>query len=112
MTTDVAQSALSIAHDVRSGRRTALAVAHEHLARIEALDEGLNAFASVRTAGAIADAVAVDAHPAREHLPLAGVPVALKDNMAVVGEPVRHGSAATSEALAAEDDLLVTRLRA
>jgi len=111
MTTQLLETARTIADDVRTGRRTALDVTREHLARIDTLDPELNAFQSVRAAGALADAAAVDAHPARERLPLAGVPVALKDNMAVVGEPVRHGSAATSDRPAHEDDLLVTRLR-
>jgi amidase len=111
MTTPMLESALDIATDVRTGRRSAVEVAHEHLARIEAFDPDLNAFQSVRAAGALADAAAVDSHPSRDRLPLAGVPVALKDNMAVVGEPVRHGSAATSDRPASEDDLLVTRLR-
>lgn len=111
MTTQPHENALSIAEDVRAGRRTAVDVVREHLARIDALDPALNAFQAVRAAGALADAAAVDAHPRRGRLPLAGVPVALKDNMAVAGEPVRHGSAATSSDPAHEDDLLVTRLR-
>jgi amidase len=111
MTTQLLESAVTIAADVRAGRRSAVDVTRDHLARIDAFDPDLNAFQSVRAAGALADAAAVDAHPSRDRLPLAGVPVALKDNMAVVGEPVRHGSAATSDRPAHEDDLLVTRLR-
>jgi len=111
MTTQLLESALTIADDVRAGRRTAVEVARKHLARIDSLDPALNAFQSVRAAGALADAAAVDADPRRDRLPLAGVPVALKDNMAVAGEPVRHGSLATPADPAHEDDLLVTRLR-
>jgi amidase len=104
-------TATSIAADVRSGTRTASDVAHEHLARIGSLDESLNAFQSARRAGALADAATVDSHPGRETLPLAGVPVAVKDNMSVAGEPVRHGAAASAGSLTAHDDVLVSRLR-
>ncbi len=105
-------TATAIAEDVRSGRRSAVDVTHEYAARIGTLDPELNAFASVRRAGALADAAAVDADPRRGELPLAGVPVAIKDNMSVVGEPARHGSAATADRPAVDDDLLVARLRA
>ena len=43
---------------------------------------------------------------------LSGKKVAIKDNIAVAGEPTRMGSAATSTAPAGSDDLLVARLRA
>src|SRR5699024_10562525 len=44
-------------------------------------------------------------------LPLAGVPVAIKDVLAVEGESVRFGSAATPQAPSTADDELVARLR-
>src|SRR5438067_12516408 len=55
---------------------------------------------------------AVDADPSRRNGPLAGVPVAVKDNVDVAGLPTRHGSAATPDRPAAADDELVRRLRA
>ena len=79
----------------------------ESLARIDTLDPHLNAFQHVRREEALAEGDAVD-----PSLPLAGWPVAVKDNMHVAGLPVRHGSAATSDAPAAADDALVGRLRA
>ncbi|MGQ0573906.1 MAG: amidase family protein [Pseudonocardia sp.] len=105
-------SACAIAAAVRAGERTAVDVAREHLDRIAARDGELNAFQAVRAAAALADAAAVDAHPDRAGLPLAGVPVAVKDNTAVAGLELRHGSAATSAEPATSDDELVTRLRA
>jgi len=108
----VQDTATAIAHAVRTGQRTAVDVTREYLARIESLDPQLNAFAWTRPEDALADAAAVDADPARGDRPLAGVPVAIKDNMALAGHPVRHGSAATSEAPAAADDELVARVRA
>ncbi|OLT14619.1 hypothetical protein BJF78_18000 [Pseudonocardia sp. CNS-139] len=59
----------------------------------------------------LAEAGAVDSRPDRFALPLAGVPVAIKDNVDVGGYPTRHGSAATSTAPARRDDDLVRRLR-
>src|SRR5689334_18323316 len=106
------ESASAIAADVRAGRRTAVDVTREYLARIDSLNPQLNAFAYVRAEEAMADAAAVDANPARTTMPLAGVPLAIKDNMALGGHPVRHGSAATSDAPAPADDELVARARA
>ncbi|MFF0267061.1 amidase [Kribbella sp. NPDC004536] len=111
MDTITLDTAVQLAGDVRAGRRSAVSITREYLARIEQYDGNLNAFQSVRNAGALADAAAVDNDPRRADLPLAGVPVAVKDNMAIAGEPVRHGSAATSAELSPDDDLIVTRLR-
>src|SRR3954451_508328 len=104
-------SALDLAAAVREGRRTAVDVVREHLDRIADRDQELNAFCAVRRAAALADAAAIDADPRRPELPLAGVPVAVKDNIAVAGEQVRHGSAATSASPATADDALGARLR-
>lgn len=77
------------------------------LARIEELEPQLHAFQAVRRQEAIVEAAAGDSS-----LPLAGVPVAIKDNVDVAGLPTRAGSAATSEQPAERDDELVRRLRA
>jgi amidase len=66
----------------------------------------------VLTAKALAEAEAIDARPDRADLPLAGVPVAVKDNVAVAGEPTLEGSLATSTAAAERDHEVVARLRA
>ena len=85
-------SAHEIADAVRSGRITAAEITRAHLARIDQLDGGLGAFRSVRHAAALAEAEAIDARANRSELPLAGVPVAVKDNIAVAGEQVRARS--------------------
>jgi amidase len=77
------------------------------LARIEELEPRLHAFQAIRGEEALAEAASVD-----PSLPLAGVPVAIKDNVDVAGLPTRAGSAATSDRPAERDDELVRRLRA
>lgn len=80
-------SALEIAQQVRSGQRQAVDVLEEHLARIAALDDEIHAFnlvtadAARETAARVDETVASGEDPG----PLAGVPVALKDNMCTRG---------------------------
>lgn len=104
-------TAQEIADAVRSARSTAVDITRAHLARIDRLDCSLGAFQSVRHVAALAEAEAIDARPDRSELPLAGVPVAVKDNIAVAGEQIRHGSDATCSDPAVTDDELVARLR-
>ena len=105
-------TALQIAEDVRSGRTNAVEVVRAHLDRIATLDPELGAFQTVRRAAALQEAAVIDRRRDRAQLPLAAVPVAIKDNIAVAGEQVRHGSAGTSDTPAPADDELVSRLRA
>jgi amidase len=106
-------TALDIAAGVRSGRIRAVDVVRSALDRIAARDPQLNAFQSVRADAALAEAAAVDAAAHRADLLLAGVTVAVKDNIAVEGQELRHGSAATADRAPADrDDPLVSRLRA
>jgi amidase len=104
--------ALEIARAVRERRLAPEAVIRAHLARIDEADPQLHAFQAVRRDGALADAAALAQRPDLGGLPLAGVPVAIKDNTDVAGLPTRQGSAATSAGPAASDDELVRRLRA
>src|SRR3954451_24531812 len=94
--------AMEIADAVRSGRRTAVMTTQQHLTDVDRLDPELNAFQAVRHTAALAEAAEVDADPGRARLPLAGVPVVVKDNIAVAGESARHGSAASSSAPSTE----------
>lgn len=101
MTTDASAApslrtwtATSVADDVRAGRLTALDATREALRRIETRDGRLGAFQVVRRDAAVREAAALDTAGAAG-LPLAGVPVAIKDNIPVEGEPMRVGSAAT-----------------
>ena len=85
-----------LAARVRSGATTAVEVARAHLARMAARDPVLGAFEASDAERVLAEAGGVDARPDRFALPLAGVPVAVKDNVAVAGHATRHGSAATA----------------
>jgi amidase len=105
------QTATQIAADVRAGRRRPQDTVQESLDRIAAADAAIGAFQVVDAEGARRAAAELAARPDLTDLPLAGVPVAIKDNVDVAGLPTRHGSGASSAEPAAADDLLVRRLR-
>ncbi|HEY3872577.1 MAG TPA: amidase family protein [Actinocrinis sp.] len=108
----IGRPAAEIAAAVRAGEATAADVVRAHLERIAQIDPALTAFRRVRAAEAVAEAEAVDARADRAELPLAGVPIAIKDNVAVAGEQTRNGTTASPEEPNAEDHPLVERLRA
>jgi allophanate hydrolase len=87
-------SIAAILADIASGRRTAEAVAAESLAAISSYD-AVQAHAWIERPSpesVLAQARAVDARlAAGEHLPLAGVPFAVKDNIDVAGLPTTAG---------------------
>ncbi len=112
MTVVVGRTATQIAALVRDGEVSAVEVARAHLDHLAEVEPRLGAFAAVRRDAALADAETVDGRADRAELPLAGVPVAISDVVAIEGEPVGHGSAATSRDPAASDDAVVARLRA
>ncbi|MCM2576792.1 amidase [Streptomyces meridianus] len=105
------RTAVDIAAAVREGRVTPREVVAEHLERIERLDGGIHAYRTVLTARALEEADALASRPGLDRLPLAGVPVAVKDNVPVRGEALRNGSAATPDTPADEDHPAVRRLR-
>jgi amidase len=106
-----AMPALEIARAVREGTVSPVDVVQAHLAQIHRLEPRIRAFQVVLAEQALAEAEALAARPDLAEMPLAGVPVAVKDNVDVAGAPTRHGSAATSAEPAEADDELVRRLR-
>jgi aspartyl-tRNA(Asn)/glutamyl-tRNA(Gln) amidotransferase subunit A len=88
------KSAFDIAIDVRSGTTTAVAEAERSLTAIRARNDELNVFVHVDDEGALATAKRVDEQVARgeDPGPLAGVPLALKDNLCHVGHLTTAGS--------------------
>ncbi|MCF2436401.1 amidase [Streptomyces thinghirensis] len=112
MTDWAGHTAAEIAAAVREKRATPREVVAAHLARIDRLDGRVGTFRAVRAEAALAEAEEVGARGDLGELPLAGVPVAVKDNLAVRGESTRNGSAATPDTPAADDHVTVARLRA
>ena len=105
-------TAAELAADVRARKTTAVEATKAALKRVASHDAKLGAFQLVRAERALAEAAALDARADLASLPLAGVPVAIKDSIEVAGEPMRVGSAATSAEPQPADHELVARLRA
>ncbi len=107
-------TALEIAAAVRGGERSAREVVDEHLATIEARESEIHAFNLVLVDEARAAADAVDATIAAgdDPGPLAGVPVALKDNLCTRGIPTTCGSRILDDWRPPYDATVVERLRA
>jgi amidase len=103
--------ATGIARLVRSGEVTAVDVVRAHLAHIEAVDARIGAFRVIRRDMALAEAHAIDTALTRFALPLAGVPIAVKDNVAVAGEVCTDGSPACTRGPEPRDHPVVARLR-
>jgi amidase len=107
----VGATAKQIARAVRRGDTSATQVVADHLDHIRDADHELNAFRVVRAAAAAAEAEQVDEEPDLADLPLAGVPVAVKENTAVAGLSTWNGSAAGAAPVAGADHEVVRRLR-
>ncbi len=86
--------ALRIAAAVRAGERSARSVVEEALSAVASGDSDLHAFVTVTADAALAAADEVDRAVAegRDPGPLAGVPVALKDNLCTRGVPTTCAS--------------------
>jgi len=87
-------SAIDLAQAVRAGARSARSITEAALEAIEQRDGELHAFLDVHRAEALARAEAIDAAVERgeDPGPLAGVPVALKDNLCTRGKPTTCSS--------------------
>ncbi|WP_027341669.1 amidase [Hamadaea tsunoensis] len=100
-----------IARAVRRGDISATQVVADHLDYIHSQDGQIGAFRALRETEATLEAAKVDDQPDLGHLPLAGVPVAVKENTAVAGLPTWNGSAAARSTVAESDHEVVRRLR-
>src|SRR5262249_26539768 len=98
----------------RSGERRAIDVLEEHLARVDAREGEIHAFNTVLSDDARAAADAVDAEVAAGRDPgrLAGVPIALKDNLCTRGVPTTCSSRILEHWKPPYDATVVARLRA
>lgn len=107
----VGATAKQIARAVRRGDTSATQVVADHLDHIGVADRAVSAFRVVRAGEAIAESEKVDEQHDLGNLPLAGVPIAVKENTAVAGLPTWNGSAAARTAVAEADHEVVRRLR-
>ena len=88
------KSALELADMLAAGEITSVELTQACLDRIEEVDEKVHAFLHVDAEGALATAKKVDEDRAagKELHPLAGVPIAIKDNMVTRGMPTTCAS--------------------
>ncbi|KUL24762.1 amidase [Streptomyces regalis] len=112
MTPDRAAGLAASARALAAGEVTSRELVAAALARIEATQGTFNAFRVVRAEAALAEAKAADAElAAGVRGPLLGVPVAVKDDMDVAGEPTAFGCSGEFPPVT-EDGEAVRRLRA
>ena len=108
----VALDATALAHHVRARHLPAHQLIEATLRRIAEIEPALNAFRVIMGEAARADAERIDALPDSElqSLPLAGVPVAIKDDTDVAGQSTGWGSR-VDRGPCSHDAEIVCRLR-
>lgn len=106
-------SVLALRRDLLSKKTSAVELASQALARVTAADGRVKAFLSLLQDGALAQAKAVDEKLARGEAvgPLAGVAVAVKDNICVRGSKTTCGSKILADYVAPYDATVIERLR-
>jgi aspartyl-tRNA(Asn)/glutamyl-tRNA(Gln) amidotransferase subunit A len=107
------QTARAIRDAVARREYSATEVCQSCLDRIERHDESLKAFITIDADRALARAAAIDGRPAGEtRLPLAGVPVAIKDTLCTAGVRTTAGSRILDGFVPPYDATAVARLEA
>ena len=105
-------TARECAAHVKEGGCSAEAVASHFIARVQRLNPALNALVQFDADAVMAEARQVDARlAAGEALPMAGVPVTVKDNLWVAGRTITQGSRLFVDFRAPRDAWAVARLR-
>jgi len=109
-----ATTARDIAAGVRAGELSAVAVLDAHLERVGLREADIHAFNHLTEAAARATAATIDARVSSgdDPGPLAGVPVALKDNLCTHGVPTTCSSRILEGWCPPYDATVVTRLAA
>ncbi|MCU0818745.1 MAG: amidase [Beijerinckiaceae bacterium] len=107
-------SAAELGAAYAAGKLSPVEVAKDHLARIEAFEPQVNAFVHRDADATLAMARASEARwqAGAPLSPIDGVPVTIKDNLAVAGWPNRRGSAVSSATPEAQDCPVADKLRA
>lgn len=103
-------TATEIVSGVVSGRLDPVDVIEESLDRVHEREPEINAFREVLAADALQAAADLHGKDVTQ-LPLAGVPIAIKDSIAVAGHIKRNGSEATGNIPQTRDDIVVKRLK-
>jgi aspartyl-tRNA(Asn)/glutamyl-tRNA(Gln) amidotransferase subunit A len=99
---------------ISRGELSPVALVEAHLERIDRWDPELNLFRSVSRELALEQAARIEAAARRGDPlgPLAGIPVALKDNIEVAGLPMTAGTSYLADNVPADDAPVWERLRA
>ena len=97
---------------VASGDVSAREVCEAVFEQIGRLDPQVRAFLSLAPERALTQAARIDANPERRHAPLAGVPIAVKDNICTRGLPTTAGSRILDGYVPPSDATVVERLEA
>ncbi len=104
-------TATEIATRVQRGTLSPVDVAAAFLRRIDDVEPQIGAFCAIRRDEVMKEAAALGSRGDLAKLPLAGVPIGIKDLFSVAGIPRRAGSRATSDAPSTHDHELVARVR-
>jgi len=106
-------SATELAAMIRKGVVSSREVVEAHLARIDEVNESINAVAVTLTDRALVAADAADsADAAARARPLHGVPFTIKENIDCAGTPTTQGVPAFAQAVASVDAPIVERMQA
>lgn len=109
MTAAVPNSAHEIRDAISKGDASAVEVCRWYLDRIQQLNATLGAFRAVAAERALEQAATIDR--TRPQLPLAGVPIAIKDNMCTRGLPTTASSRILEGYVAPYDATVIARLQ-
>jgi fatty acid amide hydrolase len=110
----IEKSASEQAAAIARGEVSATEAVEAHIARIEQVNEALNAVVVKRYDEARAEAGAADEKRARSEPlgPLHGVPITIKEHLDLIGTPSTFGLSSRASVLATQDNPWVARLRA
>ena len=86
------RSVLDLQHSIARGDTTARSAVQTALESAEKLNDALNAFLEIDRDRALLRADSIDVEPDKSSMPLAGTPIAIKDNICVRGMQTSCGS--------------------
>src|SRR5712671_3188905 len=86
------ESIANLTSSIARGEQTARATVESSVDAAESLNDSLNAFLQVDRERALQRADEIDKNPNKDTLPLAGIPIAIKDNICVRGMQASCGS--------------------